>query len=174
MPRQTPIQPEGRMLQIWQAAAKELLEATRRHEEELRQREAVLEEILLGERGKHTAGHEHPLTSYSWCEQKGFEEFWDVLSHSQILVCAIVNAIIIIWAEVTSSMATPIWAVIQCLHYWRLFEMPFYFSDHMFCNRPAQHNSTGGFRCRKRKAAGRLQVLGHHSSQRWIADSSAV
>lgn len=48
MPRQTPIQPEGRMLQIWQAAAKELLEATRRHEEELRQREAVLEEILLG------------------------------------------------------------------------------------------------------------------------------
>ena len=31
-----------------QAAAKELLEATRRHEEELRQREAVLEEILLG------------------------------------------------------------------------------------------------------------------------------
>eukprot|EP00435_Cladocopium_sp_Y103_P074707 s78_g50.t1 len=35
-----------------EAAAKELLEATRRHEEELQQREAVLEEILLGERGK--------------------------------------------------------------------------------------------------------------------------
>jgi len=118
-----------------------------------------------GERGKHTAGHEHPLTSYSGCEQKGFEEFWDVLSHSQILVCAIVNAIMMIWTEVTSSIATPIWAVIQCLHYWRLFEVPFYFSDHIFCSRPAQHNTTGGFHCRKRKAAGRLQVLGHHSSQ---------